>query len=310
MNESVHGLQPAYRESGQPNIRGLTAHLKDAARLVWDDVAGLLKEVEMRQASVEELFARLLTTMLPEGLKVAACHVFNRDGVVGPVCKMTLYDSKVWAGLPTARGTVLIPAQAVFALVEVTRVLTVGAVRRAEELFSSLRSLWMPGQEQPLTMFLALEGASALKVRDQLSPGQDCSLDVLGILGRWLIVFQGGKEEAGPLVRQQAGQKRFPRIDYAGQNTPIVLHQLLHQQVLPEHRGAEHDALRSDLGGMVTSLLPLYDLTYCRQYRERLSSLAKERMRRNPSPETILFCEDFLSYLDTVHGQRNFAPRV
>ena len=86
--EPVRTLPELMEESRQSDVRALSTHLEDAARLVWDDVAELLREVELRQASVEELFARLLTTMLPTGLKVAPCHVFNRDGVVGPICKM------------------------------------------------------------------------------------------------------------------------------------------------------------------------------------------------------------------------------
>jgi hypothetical protein len=308
--EPVYSLHEYNQDTKRVDVRVLARHLEDAARLVWDDVAELLKEVELRQASVEELFARLLTSMLPAGLKVAPCHVFNRDGVVGPVCKMTLFDSRVWAGLPTARGTILIPAQAVFALVEVNRVLTSGAVARAEELFTNLLSLWNPGQSPPLTMFLALEGVSALLVRDQLPPGSECSLDVVGILDRWLIAFQSERDESGPLVRRRLDRDRFPRIDYAGQHTPILLHQLLHQHIMPEHRSAEHDAFRRELGRMVTTLLPLYDRNYCNQHKERLSALTRERMRRNPSPETVLFCKDFLNYLESLGKPGGGVPRV
>lgn len=307
---TLPGISSALPLSKRADLRGLAAHLADAARIVWDDVAGMLKEVELRQASVEELFARLLTSMLPEGLKVAPCHVFNRDGVVGPVCKLTLYDSNVWAGLPTARGTILVPAQAVFAFVEVDRVLTAGAVSRTAELFEKLRVLWRPGQDPPLTMLLCLEGASALHIRDQLLAGKHCQLDVLGILDKWLIVFQATEGEPGPLVRLGETEERFPRIDYAGQHTPILLHQLLHQQILPEHRGAEHDALRRELGRMVASLLPKYDKAYCREHKDRLSALAIERMQRNPTPETVLFCTDFLNYLEFLDRHRVEIPRV
>lgn len=308
--EAVYSLHEHVQDFKRSNVRALARHLEDAARLVWDDVAELLKEVELRQASVEELFARLLTSMLPAGLKVAPCHVFNRDGVVGPVCKMTLFDSRIWAGLPTARGTILIPAQAVFALVEVTRVLTAGAVARAEELFTNLLSLWRPGQSPPLTMLLALEGVSALLVRDQLPSGSECSLDVIGILDRWLIGFQSGREESGPLARRRPDTERFPRIDYAGQHTPILLHQMLHQHIMPEHRSAEHDAFRRELGRMVITLLPLHDRNYCKQHKERLSSLTRERMRRSPSPETVLFCTEFLNYLESLGKSGGIVPRV
>jgi hypothetical protein len=89
-----------------------------------------------------------------------------------------------------------------------------------------------------------------------------------------------------------------------------VLHQLLHQQLLPEHRGAEHDALRRELARMVTSLLPLYDREYCRKHTERLSTLTRERLRRNPTHETMLFCTDFLGYLELVDRTVEITPRV
>jgi|GEM_PF-4838379 len=308
--DSASNLSSPIPEPKRADLRGLAAHLEDAARLVWDDVAEMLREVEARHASVEELFARLLTSMLPDGLKVAPCHIFNRDGVVGPVCKLTLYDSRVWAGLPTARGTVLIPSQAVISLIEVDRVLTGGAVMRAMDLFRDLRSLWNPGQDPPLSMLLCLEGASALHIRDQVLAVDSCPLDVLGILDKWLIIFQASDSERGPLVRLGTSDERFPRIDYAGQHTPILLHQLLHQQILPEHRGAEHDALRRDLGRIVASLLPKYDKGYCREHRDRLSALAIERMQRNPTPETVLFCTDFLNYLEFLDRHQIELPRV
>ncbi|MCU0611467.1 MAG: hypothetical protein MUE60_06720 [Candidatus Eisenbacteria bacterium] len=310
MGDLVRNAAETWEQPSAADPRDLSTHLEAAARLVWEDVAELLREVETRQASVEELFARLLASMLPLGLRVAPCHVFNRDGLVGPACKLTVYDSRVWAGLPTARGTQLIPTQAVFALVEVDRVLTAGAVTRALELFETTRSLWMPGQEPPLTMLLSLEGASALHIRDLLPAGADCQLDVVGILDRWLIVFQASREENGPLARLGTVQERFPRVDYPGRHTPIVLHQLLHQQLLPEHRGAEHDALRRELARMVTSLLPLYDREYCRKHTDRLSTLTRERMRRSPTHETVLFCSDFLSYLELIDRTIEILPRV
>lgn len=301
MRETVHTAAVMWDQPSSLTTQDLPAHLEDASRLVWEDVAELLREVETRQASVEELFARLLSSMLPQGLRVAPCHVFNREGLVGPLCKLTVYDSRVWAPLPTARGTHLVPTQSVFALVEVDRVLTPGVVNRALELFESMRALWMQGQEPPLTMLLSLEGASAVHIRDQLPPGPECQLDVVGILDRWLIVFQASREENGPLARLGTVVDRFPRVDYPGRHTPILLHQLLHQQLLPEYRGAEHDALRRELGRMVTSLLPLYDREYCSKHRDRLSLLTKERLRRNPTHETVLFCTDFLSYLDFIN---------
>lgn len=310
MSELVQRVPDTWVQPPTFGPRDLVTHLEDAARLVWEDVAELLREVETRQASVEELFARLLSAMLPQGLKAYPCHVFNRDGQVGPVCKLTVYDSRVWAGLPTARGTRLIPTQAVFALVEVDRVLTAGAVSRAIELFDDMRALWTPGQEPPLTMLLCLEGASALHIRDQLPPGAECPLDVIGILDRWLIVFQSSRQENGPLVRWGGTPERYPRVDYPGRHTPIVLHQLLHQQLLPEHRGAEHDALRRELARMVTSLLPLYDREYCRKNADRLSTLTKERLRRNPTHETVIFCTDFLNYLELIDRPVEIPARV
>ncbi|MBN1423099.1 hypothetical protein JXA88_00955 [Candidatus Fermentibacteria bacterium] len=310
MRETVRKPAMTWQQPSVLTAQDLSSHLEDAGRLVWEDVAELLREVETRQASVEELFARLLSSMLPQGLRVAPCHVFNREGIVGPVCKLTVYDSRVWAPLPTARGTHLIPSQAVFALVEVDRILTPGVVNRTLDLFESMRALWIQGQEPPLTMLLSLEGASALHIRDLLPPGTECHLDVVGILDRWLIVFQGSREESGPLARLGTVPERYPRVDYPGRHTPILLHQLLHQQLLPEYRGAEHDALRRELGRMVTSLLPLYDREYCKKHRERLSVLTNERLRRNPTHETVLFCTDFLSYLDFINRPFESLLRV
>jgi hypothetical protein len=129
-------------------------------------------------------------------------------------------------------------------------------------------------------------------------------------LDRWLIAFQSEREESGALVRRHPGRERFPRIDYAGQHTPILLHQMLHRHIMPEHRSAEHDAFRRELSRMVTTLLPLYDRRYCKQHRERMSALAQERMRRNPSPETVLFCNDFLNYLESLGKPESAPPRV
>ncbi len=290
--------------------RDLCTHLREAARLVWENVAELLREVETRQASVEELFARLLSSMIPPSLRVAPCIVFNREGRVGPPCTLGVYDSGVWAALSTAGGTQLIPAQAMVALVDVHRVLTTEAVASSIDLFRELRELWMPGQEPPLVMLLALEGTSALRIRDVLPPGDRCPLDVIGILDRWLIVFQAARDENGPLAKYGTSPERYPRIDYPGRHTPLLLHQILHQHLLPEHRGAEHDALRRELARMVISLLPKYDRDYCTRHAARLSVLTRERRQRNPSPEVTLFCTDFLSYLEVLDRSIEIPARV
>lgn len=292
----------------EPAPRDLGSLLEDCARLVWVQVAELLREVRAGQATVEELFARLFASMVPQGLRVGPCHVFNRDGIVGPPCKLAIYHGGAWAGLPTREGTLLVPARSVFALVHVEHAITPQSLRAAMGFFGELTELWAGISEPPLTLFLGLEGTSAFHLRDHLPEGKLCPVDVLGVLDRWLIVFQDSRDESGPLVG--AGKERYPRIDYLGRYTPLVLHLLLHQHLLPDYRGAEHDAMRRELARMVASLLPMYDRAYCSANVQRLKALTEERRRRHPTEEHVMFCSDFLSYLDLLDPSIRIDPRA